>query len=162
MILSYLYHADSSAFQGELHQIILYTSRDLAIDLVSLTLVVTFCVTSYNFFRKSTINPPEGLTRKMLLLPILMTIMISVVNFSSGILLLATNNGYVGISLENFESSPLYYISTLFQLFVEYNALAYACLLIYLNQKLQTTFTEGIKSMWFSCTHPNQNAVAPK
>ena len=163
MILSYLYHADSSAFQGELHQIILYTSRDLAIDLVSLTLIVTFCVTSYRLFRKSTINPPEGLTRKMLLLPILMTIMISVVNLCSGILLLATSNSYGGISVENFESSPLYYnISTLFQLFLEYDALTYACLLIYLNQKLQTTFTEGIKSMWFWCTHPNQNAMAPE
>ena len=122
-----------------------------------------FCVASYRLFCKSTINPPEGLTRKMLLLPILMAIMISVVNLCSGILLLATSNSYGGISVENFESSPLYYnISTLFQLFLEYDALTYACLLIYLNQKLQTTFTEGIKSMWFWCTHPNQNAMAPE
>ena len=113
MILSYLIVPDSSAFQGELQQIILYTSRDLAVDTVSLTLVITFCVASYRLFRKSTINLPEGLTRKMLLLPILMTIMISVVNFCFGILLLATNNAYGGISLENFESSPLYYISQL-------------------------------------------------
>ena len=74
--------------------------------------------------------------------------------------LIATGNTIVmhgGVSAENFESSPLFYISTLFQLFLEYDALTYACLLIYLNQKLQTTFTEGIKSTWFWCTHPNQN-----
>ena len=146
-----LFVPDSSAFQGELHQIILYICRDFAVDMISRTLVIIFCVASYRLFRKSTINPPEGLTRKMLLLPILMTILISVVNLCSGILLLATGNSYGGVSAENFESSPLFYISTLFQLFLEYDALTYACLLIYLNQKLQTTFTEGIKSLsqWF-------------
>ena len=153
---------DSSAFQGELHQIMLYISRDFAVDMVSRTIVVIFCVASYRLFRSSTINPPEGLSRKMLLLPILMTIMISVVNFCSGVLLIGINNGYGGISIENFESCPLYYISTLFQLFVEYNALAYACLLIYLNQKLQSTFTGGIKAIWFWCRHPNHNTVVPQ
>ena len=153
---------DSSAFQGELHQILLYITRDLVVDMVARTIVVIFCVASYRLFRKSTINPPEGLTRRMLLLPILTTIMISVVNFCSGVLLIGINNGYGGISLENFESSPLYYISTLFQLLVEYNSLAYACLLIYLNQKLQSTFAKGIKAIWFWCRHPNHNAVVPQ
>ena len=154
--------SDSSIFQGEIHQIVLYISRDFAVDMVSRTLVIIFCIASYRLFRKSTINPSEGLTRKMLLLPILMTTMISVVNFCSGVLLIGINNGYGGISLENFESSPLYYISTLFQLLVEYNSLAYACLLIYLNQKLQSTFAKGIKAIWFWCRHPNHNAVVPQ
>ena len=154
--------SDSSIFQGEIHQIVLYISRDFAVDMVSRSLVIIFCIASYRLFRKSTINPSEGLTRKMLLLPILMTTMISVVNFYSGVLLIGINNGYGGISLENFESSPLYYISTLFQLLVEYNSLAYACLLIYLNQTLQSTFTVGIKAMWFWCRHPNHNTVTPQ
>ena len=154
--------SDSSIFQGEIHQIVLYISRDFAVDMVSRTLVIIFCIASYRLFCKSTINPSEGLTRKMLLLPILMTTMISVVNFCSGVLLIGINNGYGGISLENFESSPLYYISTLFQLLVEYNSLAYACLLIYLNQTLQSTFTVGIKAMWFWCRHPNHNTVTPQ
>lgn len=157
-----LFTADSSDFQGELHQIVFYISRDFAVDMVARTIVVIFCVASYRLFRKSTINPPEGLSRKMLLLPILMTIMIGVVNFCSGVLLIAINNGYGGISAENFESSPLYYISTLFQLFVEYNALAYACLLIYLNQNLQTAIMEGIKAIRFWCRHPSHNSVAPQ
>ena len=154
--------SDSSIFQGEIHQIVLYISRDFAVDMISRTLVIIFCIASYRLFRKSTINPSEGLTRKMLLLPILMTTMISVVNFCSGVLLIGINNGYGGISLENFESSPLYYISTLFQLLVEYNSLAYACLLIYFNQALQSTFTVGIKAMWFWCRHPNHNTATPQ
>ena len=154
--------SDSSAFQGELYQIILYISRDFAVDMVSRTLVLIFCVASYRLFRNSAINPPEGLTRRMLLLPVLITIMIAVVNFCSGVLLIGINNGYGGISVNQFESSPLYYISTIFQLLVEYNAIAYAGLLIYLNQKLQSIFTVGIKAVWFWCKHPNHNTVVPQ
>ena len=157
----------NSTFQGELHQIILYISRDLAVDMVSRTLVVICCVASYRLFRKSTINPPEGLTRRMLLLPILMTIMVSVVNFCSGVLLIGTNNGYGGVSVstvDQFESSPLYYIPTIFQLLVEYNAIVYAGLLVYLNKKLQSAFTDlyGIRTLLFWFRHPNQNAVVPQ
>ena len=148
----------------ELFQVTVYIARIFTVNMVCRILVVIFCIASYKLFRNSTINPPEGLTRRMLLLPILMIIMTSIVNFSSELLLVGLNNGYGGVtvSVEQFESSPLYYIPTIFQLLLEYDAIAYACLLIYLNKKLQSTFIESIKAMWVWCKHPNHNTVAPQ
>lgn len=153
---------------GSLLQILVFITRDLIVDMVSRTLVVIFTVASYRLFRKLTINPPEGLTRKMLLLPVLTTIMSTIVNFISGVLLIAVNNGYgaVSVSLESYERSPLYYIQTIFQFLVEYNAIAYACLLIYLNNNIQVAYKEGIKALkkatvtWCRCQ--KQSRVVPQ
>ena len=90
----------------------------------------------------------------MLLLPILMTIMTTVVNVINRFVLAILDNGYnnISITLDQFESSPLFYISPIVELFlVESDAVAYAVLLIYLNQKLQSAFTEGFKAVWFWC-----------
>ena len=153
---------------GSLYQILLYITRDLLVDMVSRTLVVIFTVASYRRFRKLTINPPEGLTRRMLLLPVLTTIMSTIVNFFSGVLLIAVNNGYgaVSVSLEDYERSPLYYIQTIFQFLVEYNAIAYGCLLIYLNNGIRAAYKDTIKALkkatvtWCRCQ--KQNRVVPQ
>ena len=149
----------------ELFQIAVYISRIISIGTVCRILVVVYCIASYRHFRNTTINPPEGLTRKMLLLPILMTIMTSVVNLISDLLLVGLKNGFGGIAVivDQFESSLFYYIPTIVQLLLEYNSIAYAGLLIYLNQKLQSTFVERIKAtvLWFGCKHPN-NTMAPE
>ena len=144
---------------GSLYQIVLYVSRDFIVDVVARTFVIIFCIASYRLFRKSIINPPEGLTRRMLLLPILMTIMSTIVNFFSGVLLILVNNGYgaVTVSLEDYEGSFLYYIQTIFQFLVEYNSIAYGCLLIYLNKKIQAAY----KELFSSCRPRKQNRVAP-
>ena len=149
---------------GSAYQIVLYISRDFAVDMVSRTLVIIFCIASYRLFRKSTLNPPEDLTRRMLLLPVLMTIMSTIVNFFSGVLLIAVNNGYgaVSVSVEDFEGSALFYIQTIFQFIVEYNAIAYACLLIYLNNKIQAAYKESFKTIFGWCKHPKHNRVAPQ
>lgn len=156
---------------GTLYQIVLFVTRDLVVDMVSRALVVIFTVASYRLFRKHSINPPEGLTRRMLLLPVLTTIMSTIVNFFSGVLLITVNNGYgaVSVSLENYEHSPLFYIQTIFQFLVEYNAIAYACLFIYLNNGIRMAYKDAINFIktlqkatvtWRRCQ--KQNRVVPQ
>ena len=145
----------------ELFQIAVYVSRIFLIDTVCRILVVVICIASYRPFVNSTINPPEGLAR---LLPVLMTITTSVVNLISDLLLVGLNNGFGGITVtvNQFESSSFYYIPTIciVQLLFEYKSIN---LLIYLNQKLQSTFIEGVKAIMsqFWCKHSN-NTVAPQ
>ena len=130
-----------------LEMILSFIARDLAIDMVTRVLVLVFCIASYRLFKSSTIDPPPGLTKKMLLLPILMSTLLTVITLFSGISLIAINGGYgnVPVSVEQYETSPLLYIQFVSQLLLEYDALIYACLLIYLNSKMLSTFKAGMK-----------------
>ena len=154
---------DFTITSGTPYQIILYILRDLLLDIPSHALIIIFCVASYRLFRKSTINPSEEITRKMLLLPILTTILSTVVNTLSGMLLIAVNEGYAALSqsLQDYERSPLYYVQPILQFLVEYTAIAYAGLLIYLNKKLQATYKATMKSL-FRCKCKKHNRVAPQ
>ena len=151
---------------GAPYQIALFTLRDLLLDIPSRALIIVFCVASYRLFRKSAINPSEDLTRKMLLLPVITTILSSVVTFIFGVLLVTVNNLY-GVLLDSpadYEDSPLFVFQTIFQFLVEYTAIAYACLLIYLNKNLQATYRDTVKRL-FRCKRPRNKTrilkVAP-
>lgn len=137
---------------SSLYQIVLYISRDVIVDVIPRVLVVVFCIASYRLFRKSTINPPEDLTRKMLLLPVLTTIMSTVVNLFSGVLLIAVNNGYgaVTTSLENFDRSPLFFVQTIIQFLVEYNTIAYICCTAHLLEQKDTSFLQRLHEKYIS------------
>ena len=111
----------------ELFQIVVYVSRIFLIDTVCRILVVVIRIASYRLFVNSTINPPEGLAR---LLPVLMTIMTSVVNLISDLLLVGLNNGFGGITVtvNQFESSSFYYT---FQPYASFSCFLNTSLLVF-------------------------------
>ena len=134
--------------QPQVYQLIPFVTRDLMIDMVTRVLVAVFCIASYRLFRRNTINPPPGLTRKMLLLPILMTLLLTAITLGTGVLLIGFNNGYgVTISAE----SPIVIIKDVAQILVEYDAIVYATLLIYLNTKINQAFRKFHKDLFNHC-----------
>lgn len=70
----------------------------------------------------------------MLLLPTLMTLLLTAITLCTGVLLVGFNNGY-GITIS--PDSPIVYIKDIALKLVEYDAVVYAFLLIYLNANLR-------------------------
>lgn len=154
--------ASNSTLVPQVYQIIPFLARDFLFSNVARITVGVACVRSYRLFRKGTINPSGGVTRRMLLLPILMTVLLTAITASTGMLLIGLNNGYVvTIGVD----SPLVYIKDAVVLLVEYDAIAYASMLIYLNTKIQSALKEAIKDTFSSqcldLLKSKQNKVSP-
>lgn len=141
----------------QMYQIILFVARDILVSWVTRVLVAASSIASYRLFRRNTICPPEGLTRKMLLLPILMTLFLTVITMCTGILLIGLNNGY-GITIS--VDSPLVNIKDIVLMLVEYDAIAYASLLLYFNIKLRSAVKEVLKDIFNLCNY-KKNRVQP-
>ena len=141
----------------QMYQIILFVARDILVSWVTRVLVAASSIASYRLFRRNTICPPEGLTRKMLLLPILMTLFLTVITMCTGILLIGLNNGY-GITIS--VDSPLVNIKDIVLMLVEYDAIAYASLLLYFNIKLRSAVKEVLKDIFNLCNY-KKNKVQP-
>ncbi len=132
----------------QIYQLIPFVIRDLMIDMVTRVIVAVFCIASYRLFRRNTLNPPPGLTRKMLLLPVLMTLLLTAITLCTGVLLIGLNNGY-GVTIT--AESPIVIIKDVAQVLVEYDAIVYATLLIYLNTKINTAFRKFHKDLFDRC-----------
>lgn len=141
----------------QMYQIILFVARDILVSWVTRVLVAASSIASYRLFRRNTICPPEGLTRKMLFLPILMTLFLTVITMCTGILLIGLNNGY-GITIS--VDSPLVNIKDIVLMLVEYDAIAYASLLLYFNIKLRSAVKEVLKDIFNLCNY-KKNKVQP-
>jgi len=57
-------------------------------------LVAVSCIASYKLFRRNILNSSEQLTWKMLLLPTLMTLLLTAITLRTSVLLVGLNNGY--------------------------------------------------------------------
>lgn len=137
--------ASNSTLVPQIYQIVPFLARDFLFSNVSRIIVAVACIGSYRLFRKGTINPGAGVTRRMLLLPILMTVLLTLITASTGMLLIGLNNGYVvTITVD----SPIVYIKDIVALLLEYDAIAYASMLIYFNLKIQNTLKETLKEIF--------------
>lgn len=141
----------------QIHQIILFVAKDILVGWVTRVLVAASSIASYRLFRRNTIRPPEGLTRKMLLLPVLMTLFLTVNTTCTGILLIGLNNGF-GITIS--VDSPLVNIKDIVMILDEYDAIAYASLLLYFNVKLRSAAKEILKDIFNLCNY-QKNKVQP-
>ena len=148
----------NDTFRTQLDKVLPFIARDIVIDMVTRILVAVFCIASYRLFRKSSINPPEGLSRRMLLLPILMTLLLTAVSLCTGVLLIGLNDGYADTASPDEDANvALVHIQFTSQILVEYDP----SLLIYLNSKMQSVFKEWIKKIFRCKLTSKHNRVAP-
>ncbi len=157
--------SNSSSYSYSVDQVLPFVMRDVMIDVVARVMVAVFSVASYRRFRRNTINPTARLTRRMLLLPILMTSLLTFLSLSTGVLLIGLNGGYgVVVTPHEYENSSLLYIQEITQLAVEFDAIVYVLLLIYFNNNMRSALKGLLSQLFHYCRHQfrvKSSAVSP-
>lgn len=157
--------SNSSGYPHRTDQVLSFIARDIMIDVVARVVVAVFSIASFRRFRKRTINPQAALAKRMLLLPILMISLLTFLTLSTGVLLIAINDGYGNtVSPNDYENSAILYVQEVGLLAVEYDAIAYVLLLIYFNTKLQRALKEVFSDLFCHCHQfhiRKENKVGP-